>query len=494
MTKDKRGAITRFLSIFTILYALANLASIVILCIEAGDILNILTSFSSYSIIFTGFLSIGLLATGALVVDHWKKEQHFVSVNDMSLIVSMIIGMHFAYAIINEILGIIFTFVFGGEIEFGMGLITLVTYIVCLSLVTVTKLVRKLKLVGSLTNIVLGTIIAIGITGYQAYGVITSEYSTILDIVIAVLGVLVMIFVFCYASSSISYYNKNPLVLDKAVFGDKEYDVLKSGNGYEVVKLYTYKVKEGFGQVFKKFLYLLAIAVFGCGIAFYAIENDILKYFTDGFPAFVSNLLKCFIGLNVGSGLQMVKDVTVVFIQPLMLIGLIINVFKRDAEGKTKVSQVVALGTTIALYSSLTTIFKVTMELIYNQTLDLGNYSIWEIAFVVIYVASIIFSIPTTKADKEINKAIANGSPYAAFSKKVTKSTTLLGILSIISIAVCFLMGFLVDEVIILSYPIMAGGILLLILAVALENKFPCSEFVILKRKVVEESYQVENE
>lgn len=496
MTKDKRGAQVRFLSIFTILYAIGKLAGIVIQCVqvvkETGSLLNIFMSFGAFELILTAFIALGLLATGAVIVDHYKKQSEIETIKDLSTIINSVIMISFVFTIAFEIYSIVFTLIMGGEIQFDLGLIYLVANIVCVSLVNITKLIKKGKLTSALLQILFAAIIAIGITGYELYVAIINEYE-ILNICVAIIKVLIMVFIFTYSSSSIKYYNKNPLFLDKAVFGNKEYDVIKKGAGFEVVKIYSHKVKEGAGQVFTKIIYVLAIAIFGCGIAFYAIENDISKYFVDGFSAFITKMINCFIGLQVDSGLQMVKDITVVFIQSLMLIGLLVSIFKRDAEGKANTKQVVNIGVTLALFSVLTIISKIAIELIYTQTFDIANYSIWELVFVGVYILNIIVSIVMTKTSKAILTGTSSGAPYASYSQAVTKATTVSGIFSIVFLGVCFLMGFLETGAIALSYPIMAGGILFIILAVALENKFPCSEFIILKHRVIEQSYQVEN-
>ena len=487
MTKDKRGILVYLIGVLALIVSVVSLGLIALDLIEtfnAGGSLEDIISFDSYDLLLEVAFAVLELSTGIAFIKQWKKGEHYEIQKSLSQLMMAVAYASFAQILISEF--IVF-FISGFSSELSVGFIYIGAYLVFTILIsTIGNLVKQRKLMNILIIMLIASILAIGFSIYDTLNVL-SEESSIYDIVLVLANALIMILTFVFEISSISFYKKNPLILEFDMLGNEDYEVVERKENYEVLKIYNNRVEEKPVHTFTTIIYLLGTIIFMCGIVFYGIEKNVSQLFANDFDGFITNIVNLGKAMSFGSLMELVMVLTVVLIQPLILIGFAVGVIRRDGQGKVCVYSLVALGVTIALFTSLSLIIDFVMHFMGGgkfEDIDFSSYSLWEVGLIVIYIINIFIGKTNAKKFDEIQKGLQVGNSYASHLNDITKISIPVGFLSVVSLAVVFLQGYFEQGAIYLSYPFLVVAILFLMLALAIEKKHPYCEYTIVKRKI----------
>lgn len=496
MKNDKRGILVYLIGILALIVSVGSLALIVLELMqtlkEGGSIIDVLMS-GTYDTIIEIVFAVMELSMGVAFIKQWKKGEHFEIQKSLSQLI-----MAVAYATFMQIFVAEFVkfFLSGFSDELSIGIIYIGAYVIFTILITsIGTLVKKRQLMNILAIMLIASIFAIGFSVYDTISVLNEE-NAIYDILLVLANAIIVVLTFVFEISSISFYKKNPLALEFDMLGNEDYDIIEKTDKYEVLKIYGNRVKEGSAHVFNTIIYLLGIVAFACGIVFYAIENDFTQYFTGDLGDFIENVINMASSLSFASMMKMVMVISVVVFQPIMLLSLSYGVLKRQGEGKLCVYSAVALGLAIALFTSLALIIDIVMDITFGgfEDIDFSNYSLWEVALIGLYIINTLISKTAGKAFQNVQNGINAGDSYCSHLKSMLKISIPTGIFSILALAIVFLQGYFEQGVILISYPIMMGATLFLMIALLMENKNPYCEYTIVKRKIVSHSVQAENQ
>ena len=368
MTKDKRGIVVYLIGILALIVSLVSLALIafdVLETFKAGGSIEDIISFDSYDLILEVAFAVLELSTGIAFIKQWKKGEHYEIQKSLSQLMMAVAYASFVQILIAEF--IVF-FISGFSGELSVGFIYIGAYLVFTILISsIGNLVKQRKLMNILVVMLIASIFAIGFSINDTLNILNEE-SSIYDIVLVLANALIMILTFVFEVSSISFYKKNPLALEFDMLGNEDYEVIERKDKYEVLKIYNNRVEEGAIHTFTTIIYLLGTIIFMCGIVFYAIEKNVSQLFANDLDGFITNIVNLAKAMSFGSLMELVMVLTVVIIQPLILIGFAVGVIKRYGQGKVCVYSLVALGVTIALFTSLSVIIDFVMHFMGEPT------------------------------------------------------------------------------------------------------------------------------
>ena len=418
------------------------------------------------------------LTIGISLIKQWKTSEKIEVHKSISQLISAVVYASFVKVLVSTI----FSYVLGVDDESSSVKIAyVIVYAVYGLLVGATPtLVKKRKLMQLYWVMLLSSVIAVGFGLYEVMGLLDGE---IIELATTVANTILMCLITVFSFSVIVYYLKNPLDLERDVKENEDSEVIKTTEKYEIVKIYeTRGTDDNVNTVISVLTALCAI--FGIvGVVLYARENNFAQ-FLNGELNEIINVIINVLTQSMADMMGLFMLIIVVFTYSLIYLSILVGVFTKKAESKISILSSASIGTLIALFSGILTIFDVFLDFTTTHTLNLEKYSIFQIVIIVLYVVYELTKKVFRNVTKDINDGITKrGDSYNSHSKAIARVVTFSGLYSILCLVVLFAMNF-TEGVIKISYVAFALSTALSIVSTKLEVKHPFSEYSIVKRRI----------
>ena len=410
-----------------------------------------------------------------------KKDEHYEAYKQIPGLIKAIIKPFFAFILVNIGFSILDSFTKDSEILTGPLMIMLVMYII-ISLVS--SRIRDAVLKRKLQTLNVVTIILSNLS-LLYLGLIYKDViylDPLLSGISNILNIVVILLVLVFAIISLIYYIKHPdlLISDSREHEDSE--VIKEAEKYNLLKIYYVRTQHPKMNKVSDILNVI-LGIISLAIGVYFFINTSLPYIkifdlntiVQGFK----NLSLIFDTINYLYELLFNLMVPVILVT--CGIGVISYAFTSDAKQRFGRLGIVQVGYILSLTFIITQILSLVFNFS-NLSLKyfLDNYSIGDLLLLAPAIIFIVIGKYFNNSFADIQKGISNGDTYLEHIKPIHKLTVFYAFISSITV-----LGFIVkqDFKFDLSLYVLLFIHLFVVVISSLEKKYPCEEYVKVKRR-----------
>lgn len=481
MKESKRGKILYLIGVLAFLIAVVSLSFnlLDLVSIYKATDGNIFSGdMDFYEMAVDVVFAVLELTLGISLIKQWRTGEKIEIHKTISQLISAIVYASFVQVLVTTVISCITT----GGLSKDVGVIYVVVYIVYGLLVGVTpSLIKKHKLMELYWVMLLSSIIAVGFCVYEVS--VSLKGGEIVSIATTVANTVLMCLITVFSTSVIVFYLKNPLILDYDVKENEDSEVIKTTDKYEIVRIYETRGTDDKVNTLITVMTVMSVIFGVVGVVYYAIENNAQQYLAGGLEEIINNV-KNIINNGMTEMFGFFMLFLVVFIYSLIYVSLFSGVFNKKATAKISVLGATAIGTMISLFTGILTVFDIFIDFAFNRTINLENYSIYQLIIIALYVVYVFAKKVYDKVSTEINDGIVKrGDSYHSHSKAVARVVFFSGTYSIVCLGVLFAMN-LSEGVFSISYLSFAISTLLVMIYTKLEVKHPFSEYTTVKRRI----------
>jgi len=445
---------------------------------EAGSSLKAI-ALDQYDMLIEIVFAVMELTLGFRLIKQWKAGETFEIHKTVSQLIGAVVYSSFVGILYTEIVGSILS---GGITELKVSTVYLIVYLVYgVFMMSIPSLVKKRKLMQLCWSMLFTAIIGIG------FGV----YSAILSVVHAsglaavgtdVANTLLMILVVIFYIGTVAFYAKNPVDLDHDVRENEDSEVIKTTKTHEVVRIYLTRGTDDKVNVLISVM-TLASVVFGVvGIAFYLVESGVAQYFKGNLGDIIGTFQSIMTGSE--SSMHLLMSLMFLFVYALVYLSVGISVFTKRGDAKVGILTIASVGTFMAVFSSISLIIDVVMDVTLTHSFKLSDYSVFQIILLALYLIYSLTRKVYAKLTTEINDGIVKrGDPYHTHAKSIARIVLFSGLYSVAAMILFFIMR-LQEGAISIAHLAFLVSTVLIILATQLEVKHPFSEYIKVRRRL----------
>ena len=446
-----------------------------------GDIRQALANAVVYEMIVDIVFAALELAMGLLLIKQWKDKERIEVYKTIARLISAVVYASFVRVVFSLIMQ---HFVGDEAPELSLNILYCIVYLAYWILtLSAGTLVRKRQLMSLYLITLITSVLAVGFCVYDCITVFQAE-GTAVEIGTTIANTALMGLIVAFAAGVVAYYAKDPSALWRDVLEGEDYDVIATSDGYERVKIYATRAQEGGMNVLILLLYALCAVAGLAGIVFYALENNIGRYFGSSLQAVIDKLGDAILAGSMDEMFDLLMLLMLVFIYPLIYISQVIGAIRRQAESKISIISITSVGISLVLIASISLVVGVIFDFTSYRTIRWENYSLFEAALLVLYLINLLTKRIYANSTKEINDGILQGDSYHSHSEGIARVCLFSGIYSVVGLGLLFAME-CSEGMVCVSYLLLAVSIVAAVVGACLEAKYPFSEFEYAKHKIV---------
>lgn len=440
-----------------------------------------LDSFELYDMIIDLAFAFLELTLGIKLIKQWKEGDSFEIHKIISQLITSIVYASFVQFLFVEI----FSAITGGNfLELNVSVIYVIIYLIFgIVIMSTPTLIKKRQLMQLYWVMLISSVLAVGFCCYDVISLF-EQSAHIGQIAIGIANGVLTCFIVSFSVVTLIYYLKNPLVLEEDIAKNEDSEVIKITPKYKKVKVYLTRGTNDKINIVIKIFVIISVILGAFGVVSYVIENDLTQYLTGSVGGIISSFVNIFQSMNSTDSMNLLVAFLLIFIYSLLYLSVGISVFTQKGESKIGVISMASIGMIISIFASVSLLLNVFMEFSYTRSINFKNYSLFEIAVMILYVVYALTKKVYSNMVKEVNDGITKrGDSYHSHSKSIARIVLFSGVYSILTFAL-FFAKYLFDGAVRYSYLLFLLSTLFVIVATNLEVKHPFSEYSIVKRKI----------